>query len=285
MTTAQFSQCFVAAIGTLVADAVTYPIELIATMVKSANGKVSALRTTANVIRHNGLASLYKGFSTITYTALLPNIVYFNCYEWLKQYGRSFEQQSTSKSTILVPFIASSLAECAFVAVMVPFDTIQTRMQLQTHQYNYRGLAHGLMDVVHNEGFFRLFSASPLYVLQLLTFTPLQFTAYEWLKAQRLQTKPNLSLAESVYFTFISTTVAAIITNPVNTLIVKFQVENYAKDDQKATQKARQIIRECGMRELNKGFCIRILERNINALFYLPLYEIAGQYFNAREDK
>lgn len=285
MDSAIFGQSIIASIGTLIADAVTYPIELVATKVKSAYGRSSALKTTANVIKYQGIASLYKGFTTITWTAWFPNIVYFNLYEILKIRGHSLESQGKSNYSVLIPFFASMLAEVGFCAVMVPFDTIQTRMQMQSLQYQYRGLAHGLAEVIENEGFFRLFSASPLYVFQLLLYTPIQFATYEWLKARRLESKQRLSLVDSINYTIIATSIGAILTNPLNTLIVKFQVEDFAKENKNSAAKAMEIVRQSGMRELNKGLLVRLVERNINGLCYLPLYEFAGQYFNGEGQK
>jgi hypothetical protein len=277
---AELKHCFVSALATTLADAVTYPLELISTMVKSSNGRLSATRTAAQVIRDRGIRSLYKGFSTVTYTAFYPNIVYFSLYESLKRNARVLQSDPNVQPSAVVPFVCSLLAESGFVMVMVPFDTIQTRMQLQAVKYNYQGLSQGIAEVVRHEGIIRLFSASPLYIAQFLTYTPVQFTAYEWLKARQQRHQPEITLLQSIYFTILATSLAGWITNPVNTVIVRFQIQDFGRDDTKGWKQAKQIFSSLSFRELNKGLMVRLLERNINGLCYLPIYEMAGQYFH-----
>lgn len=278
---AELKHCLVSATGTMLADALSYPFELVATLVKSADGKVSTFRTSAQIIREKGLRSLYKGVSTVAYTGFFPNVAYYYMYDSLKRQARRFQSDPSLPLPAILPFFCSMMAESAFVLVMVPFDTVQTRMQLQAVHYNYRGMGHGLLDVVRHEGLFRLFSASPLYIAQFLTFTPLQFTAYEWLKTRQLRTQSHLTLPQTLWFTLLATSMAAAVTNPVNTLIVRFQLENYASRGNKAWQEAKNILAKSGPRELNKGLMIRLMERNINSLCFLPIYEMAGQYFHA----
>ena len=112
----QFNHCLVTSIGTLVADALTHPIELITTIVKSARQKTTSFKANQLVFQQGGLISLYKGFSTIAFTALFLNLIYSYSDETFKKYGNKYTK---NKNNLSVPFISSLFAEFAFVGLMV----------------------------------------------------------------------------------------------------------------------------------------------------------------------
>lgn len=273
----EFYHVTVCAIGTFIADAVSYPVELIATLIKSTNNRTPILKTTATFIKENGFRALYNGSSTLTFTTFFPNLVYFSVYEKLKHLSNS---KFAKEHMTTVSFFSSMIAESCFIFCMVPFETIQTRMQMNTMQYNYRSLSHGLYEVVTNEGFFRLFSTSPLFLWQLLIFTPVQFSFYEYLTERQMKKTGHVTLAQSIQSTILASSFAGAITNPINTLIIRFQLENFSERKKSVFQMIRESVKTHGFLSLNKGLMIRLVERNLNSLCYLPLYEMAGQYFH-----
>ena len=280
MSNNQIKHSVVSAVGTLVADSITYPLELISTIVKSSEKKISGTRVIMNFMKTNQFQSLYKGFSTIMFTSFFPNIAYFAVYDWSKKKTREFTKGMESSVIInTLPFFCSVAGELAFVSLMVPFDTVQTRMQMNTGKYNYKGCTNGIFQVINTEGFTRLFSASPIYAIQFLTFTPFQFTFYEYLKSFKSRKGESLSFIDCCQYSFLATALASFLTNPLSTIIVRFQIEDHSKTKITNSKRIQEIYKRSGIVQLNRGFWVRMFERNLNALCFLPIYEMTGQYF------
>ena len=201
--------CFFSAFGTYMADTLSYPLELLATVIKSKHGSSPIIKTTTSLVREHGIRSLFKGISTVVWTTLFPNFTYFYVYESINNFAiNRLNKNYKPEDNFYIPPISSLCAEMVCVILFVPFDTIQTRMQLNSPQYQYKSLFGGLIDIVKHEGFLRLFSASYLYICQLLIFTPMQFTFYEWLKMSQFNVKEDknlISYTESIKFTVVST--------------------------------------------------------------------------------
>ncbi len=278
--------CFFSAFGTYLADTISYPLELLATVIKSQHTKCTIMGTTTSLVREHGIRSLFKGVSTVIWTTLFPNFTYFYIYESMNNFAVNYLSKSLKmEDNYYIPPVSAFCAEGVCVVLFVPFDTIQTRMQLNSPQYQYNSLLGGIRDVIKNEGVLRLFSASYLYILQLLIFTPLQFTFYEWLKMSPLNRKEDknlISYYESVKFTFISTSFSAIITNPINTLVVRFQVTDFSNGEGKSLSGWRimkDTFKKHGIMDLNRGMAIRLLQTNVNAMVFLPIYEMVRQLY------
>ena len=124
-----------------------------------------------------------------------------------------------------------------------------------------------------------------MYLCQCLTFTPIQFAIYEWLKNCKLERGKQLTLIDSIYFCVLATTFAGAIRNPISTIIVRYQIEDHSVVKPKFFKRVAEIYREVGFVKLNRGMNIRLLERNMNAFFYLPMYEMTSQWFSIDNGK
>ena len=269
----------------MIADALTYPFEALSTIVKSSPQKTSAVRVSSQFIKSGQVKSLYKGFSSVPMTSLLPSAAYFFVYEGLMNWARQRTQHLNSLMVAnAIPFLASMAGEVAFVSLVVPFDTVQTRMQMGVHHFNYRSFSHGLTQVVNSEGLLRLFTASPIYALQFLTFTPVQFAFYEYFKSAVLPAGSAVSLKNCLAFTIASTVLASVLTNPLNTLIVRFQCEDHSGNKESFRKKIEGIYKRAGVVELNRGMAVRILERTANSVVFLPVYEMTRQHLTDRKE-
>jgi len=280
----------VSGLGVFVAETIAYPFELIGTIIKSQHKRVPIIETTKQLITERGLKSLYNGCSTLVWTTFFPNIAYFYIYDSLNDFAVNYVNKYFGiGATHYIPPISSLLAESVYVLLSVPADTVQTRMQLGSSQYQYSGLLSGAYDTIRKEGLFRLFSASYLYILQLVIYTPMQFTLYEWLKMSHLNPSPNkhqISYLKSVEFTFLATSCAAIITNPINTMVVRYQVTDFSTNEGKGLNGWRILrdnFKKYGLIDLNRGMCARLLQTNINSMVFLPIYELARQRYGLNE--
>lgn len=282
----RFRLCFFSAFGTYLADTLSYPLELLGTVIKSQHEKSPIIATARGIVRENGFRALFKGVSTVIWTTLFPNFTYFYIYETINNFAVNYVNGKVGiEDNFYLPPLSSLCAEMVCVVLFVPADTVQTRMQLNSSKYQYHSLLGGIRDIVRNEGVVRLFSASYLYITQLLIFTPMQFTFYEWLKMSQFNSKENknsISYLESVKFTVISTSFSAIITNPINTLVIRYQVTDFSDQQGKALNGWRILtenFRKHGFRDLNRGMTIRLLQTNVNSMVFLPIYEMGRQLY------
>jgi hypothetical protein len=285
----RFKLCFLSAFGTYLADTLSYPLKLLATVIKSKHDTTSIYKTCCTLIRENGATSFFRGWNTVLLTSFVPNFTYFYVYEGMS--NSVLKNIGKLKDSLHVPLISSFCAELVCVLIFVPFDTVQTRMQLNSPQYQYQSILGGIRNIVKTEGISRLFSASYLYILQLLIFTPMQFTFYEWLKMNQINEsadKGSLMYTDSLKFTFISTSFSAIITNPINTLVVRYQLTDFSSIEGKSLsgwRLMRDSFRSYGIKDLNRGMCIRLLQTNVNAAVFLPIYEMTRQFYDEDREK
>ena len=77
---------------------------------------------------------LYKGWSTALYTSFLPSTIYFFIYETLtKMMQERLDRSPTWHQYKLgFPFLISCVSELAALSVMVPFETVRTRIQVSS---------------------------------------------------------------------------------------------------------------------------------------------------------
>ena len=279
MSFTQVKLSIVSGAGVMIADAFTYPLEALSTMVKNSAQKRSAFRLGWQIFKDRQVYSLYKGFSSVPMTGFLPGMAYFYVYEGLKNWAhKKTEHWNSSAVANTIPVLASIMGELAYTSLIVPFDTIQTRMQMGDANTKYRSVSHGMSHIVSSEGLLRLFTASPIYALQFLTFTPVQFGFYEYFKTVFLPADSPVSLKNCLAFTIASTALASSVTNPLNTIIVRFQCEDHSSNNSSFREKIKTIYSNAGMTELNRGLTVRVFERTINAIVFIPIYEMTRQY-------
>lgn len=99
---------------------------------------------------------------------------------------------------------------------------------MNTLEFNYTGIMHGMKEIQRKEGIIRLFQASHLYIVSMVIYTSLQFWMYEMCRFGFLSTKhkeeevKKLTIPESIAATFVGTSFAVFVTNPLDVLITRF---------------------------------------------------------------
>jgi ABC-type phosphate transport system permease subunit len=232
-----------------------------------------------------------QGIDTVLYSAALTNFVYFGVYEGLNQlFHPTHGHFHVPQYAWLLPTVNSFLAELSSFVVYIPIDCVRTRIQSNSRKFRYRSTWHGLRTITRKEGFRRLFTGSHVYMMHNLLFTPILFTVYEKYKQYvvggHVQTNsytcasnPNESefgLFESLKGTILATTIATIVTNPLNTILVRFQMVNYAQR-QYMQERIWYIIKSSyrirGLKGLNVGLLPHLLGSNVSTCVYIPIYE------------
>ncbi len=145
----------------LFSDLLLYPLDTIATRLKTYKTQVSFLQEFRKIIKCEGLQSLYRGVQTSFPTSFVPSLVYFFLYENMNKIGKKYLWENGFKDkTYLLPMITATAAETGSLAFLLPFDIVRTRLQMNSVQYRYSSILDGLTKIQQKEGFLRVFKAS-----------------------------------------------------------------------------------------------------------------------------
>ena len=289
---------FCGGLATFLGDIISYPFETITTSIKKLhNPKGFYKEVQINIYRRNWYYFV-NGINTVFYSAFFTNFVYFGVYEGLNRYStRKLREKKLTEYNWMIPTVSSLIGEAASLAVFVPVDCVQTRIQSGLSDFKYNGLFDGLQSIIKNEGYRRLFTGSHVYMLHNLLFMPIIFTIYEKYKKVKINRrieklkKQNLPvpdkselfrISDSLYGTFLATTISTIVTNPLYTILVRFQITDYSQSqymNERVWYIVKSSFRLRGFNGLNVGLLPRLLTTNISAGIYLPVYEFIRTIF------
>lgn len=93
---------------------------------------VKFLKFARETFRSEGVLPLYKGWTTALYISFFPSTIYFFLYENLTKLMKERLDQSPKmhKYKLAFPLLISGVSELAALIVMVPFETVRTRIQV-----------------------------------------------------------------------------------------------------------------------------------------------------------
>ena len=283
---------FCGGLATYIGDIISYPFETITTSIKKLhNPKGFYKEVQINIYQRNWYYFI-NGMNTVFYSAFFTNFVYFGVYEGLNRYSsRKLKEKKMTQYNWMVPTISSLIGEAASLLVFVPVDCVQTRIQSGLSDFRYNGLFDGLKSIIKHEGYSRLFTGSHVYMLHNLMFMPIIFTIYEnykkiIIKRRREKLKKNdmpipessklFGIGDSLRGTFLATTASTVVTNPLYTILVRFQITDYSQSqymNERVWYIVKSSFRLRGFYGLNVGLFPRLLTTNISAGVYLPVYE------------
>lgn len=266
------------ATANLISETICFPLDTINTWVKTWPGNDKTL----NIIRHNlktdGYKVLFKGANTQFYVAFIPAYIYFFLYEATNRNARTaLEYFSAEKYSAYTPLFTATFSELASLMLLVPMDALKKRYQVNSENYKYRSIMHGLGDMIKKEGILRLFKASPLYLTYATLFNTILFQTYETLRISQMKRegKSNLdmTLLDSVLNTVKATMLATFITNPLDVVITKYQVIDSSISKLSVKQVLLDVYRRDGIKGLNRGVTVKCCYRVLDTCIYLPIYE------------
>ncbi len=136
--------------------------------------------------------------------------------------------------------MTSSVAEFFSLLTYLPIDIIRTRLQVNDCHYQYRSIYSGLEDIARKEGILRVYKASHLYMINYVTLTAIQFWTFENLRQILINRGNNnssssnnnsLSLYESIPLSLFSTSLATLITSPIDIVFTRQQLLNTSEEN------------------------------------------------------
>lgn len=262
-----------------------YPVEVVATVVKSHIRHMPVKQAVRDIYSERGPISFYKGISTVFYEIFPPSVVYFFMYDTLNFEMSKYFRKNDWGHKWVIPVVTSFVAEASNLALLVPVNTIQTRIKTGQAKYQYKGTFHGLKTISQSEGLLRLYRASHLLLLYSMSFTIIQFSLYEWSKKGIVDYTGNkhFGLKESLVASIVSTTVASITTNPIDTLVTRYQITDFTEKANQRLTAAKLLLRDFkrfGYSGINRGMLVKLCLDNYYSAIYLPAYEFFRQRYH-----
>jgi solute carrier family 25 S-adenosylmethionine transporter 26 len=138
-----------------------------------------------SIMETEGVRGFYAGW----WPALAQKIPSYGltwmCFQQLK---RGYEQYTSSKPSSQVSFVLGAVASAVTVCVMIPMDTIKTRLVCQRigSPNPYKGVADCFNRILREEGLAPLYRSLAPRLLSVVPMIAIQYGIYEYMKARIL---------------------------------------------------------------------------------------------------
>lgn len=264
---------FFSSLGFWLADMLLYPFDTLATRIKANKSQLSSLyQEIRHIISHENPRNLYRGFSSTFPCSFVSNIIYFMLYENLNKALKPHCQQT---ALTCLPLLTSSFSELFALIFYLPFDIVRTRLQVNFKEYSYSGLNSGIREIIANEGLFRLYRSSHLYIMNTCSYVGVQMWFFELLRSRVLKKsgKKTLDFKESIAVSFPVTAAATIIVNPLDVIFTRYQIINSKKEKLDTLKIVRELVKNEGIKAFFKGLGAKILGNVSLGVVWLPLYD------------
>ena len=230
---------------------------------------IHALKVT---LKREGIYGLYRG-GTITFIGSCPgSFLFFTTFE----YFRRILSNNVISNNGLSDFIAGFLAETFSCVLWVPIDIIKERMQVQSMldiNYRYNGTINAIYKMIYNEGYLSIFRAYGATILSFGPFSAIYLSLHERFKRIILNNSSNIDTINSIPMYYIgisagiSSSIGAFITNPLDIVKVRMQVQ-------------RSGAFNFGYKNLFHGIYTLIKYENISSIFHGAGARVAFQLPN-----
>ncbi|XP_068435111.1 peroxisomal membrane protein PMP34 [Clinocottus analis] len=275
------------AMGSVTAMTVFFPLDTarLRLQVDDNRKAKSTLAILAEIIKEEGLSSLYRGWFPVICSLCCSNFVYFYCFHSLK--ASLLKGKQSAPNTDLIIGIAAGVVN---VLLTTPLWVVNTRLKLQGSKFrnadiqptNYSGILDAFAQIIRGEGTGALWSGT--FPSLLLVLNPaIQFMIYEGLKRHLRRGVPReLSSVEVFIIGAVAKAVATVVTYPLQTVqsILRFGQFSESTNEPKLLSSMRAIkclmvnrFRKYGVLGLFKGLEAKLLQTVLTAALMFLLYE------------
>ncbi|XP_078394567.1 mitochondrial glutathione transporter SLC25A40-like [Cetorhinus maximus] len=234
------------------------------------------------IVRNEGLKSLWSGLPPTLIMAVPATVIYFTCYDQL----RAFLKYQLECDGIYIPLIAGASARVGAVTVISPLELIRTKSQSRRLTYNELGSV--VRIAVAQDGWLSLWRGWGPTVLRDVPFSAIYWFNYELMKRQ-LCKKYNVS-EPTVTISFSSGAssgaIAALLTLPFDVVKTRRQIElgelNTLKPRKALTSTWKimeGIFRESGFGGLFVGLLPRLMKVAPACAIMISSYEYGKSFF------
>ncbi|KAM6905645.1 mitochondrial glutathione transporter SLC25A39 isoform 2-T2 [Xenentodon cancila] len=235
------------------------------------------------ITRHEGVRSLWSGLPPTLVMAVPATVIYFTCYDQL----RDFLRFGVGLHGSHVPLLAGALARLGAVTVISPLELVRTKMQ--SRRLTYHELQVCIRSAVAQGGLLSLWRGWGPTVLRDVPFSALYWFNYELVKAQLCEQYRMSQANFSISFTAgaVSGAIAAILTLPFDVVKTRRQILLGEMDTLGAPLKKtastwhimKEICAELGYRGLFAGFMPRVIKVAPACAVMISSYEFGKAFF------
>eukprot|EP00614_Pseudopedinella_elastica_P026977 CAMPEP_0172625618 /NCGR_PEP_ID=MMETSP1068-20121228/144882_1 /TAXON_ID=35684 /ORGANISM="Pseudopedinella elastica, Strain CCMP716" /LENGTH=363 /DNA_ID=CAMNT_0013434965 /DNA_START=45 /DNA_END=1136 /DNA_ORIENTATION=+ len=134
------------------------------------------------LVREEGMRGFYRGWAPTMGSKIPSYALTWMGFESLKGFHARFTGRS--ETTVLENFVLGALAAATTVCVMIPMDTVKTRLTTQTATLSgggvkYRGIVQCFRTIVAEEGVGALYRALPPRLVSVVPMMGIQLCVYE----------------------------------------------------------------------------------------------------------
>ncbi|XP_043911188.1 solute carrier family 25 member 39-like isoform X2 [Protopterus annectens] len=236
------------------------------------------------ITRHEGIRSLWSGLPPTLVMAVPATVIYFTCYDQLRdflRYGMGYQGSH-------IPLLAGALARLGSVTVISPLELVRTKMQ--SRQLTYRELCVCIQSSVAQDGWLSLWRGWGPTILRDVPFSAIYWFNYELVKKWLCQQQKVHDATFMMNFTAgaISGMVAAVLTLPFDVVKTKRQIQLGEMEAMRVKKEKissstwmlmRKILAESGARGLFAGFMPRIIKIAPACAIMISSYEFGKTFF------
>lgn len=284
LTYSNFVHAVSGATGSVIAMTVFYPLETVRTRLQIHVGRQAkhAPVEALDIVKEEGISSLYQGIFPVLVTLCCSNFVYFYTYNGLKTILLEEGSKPGPVKDLLMAFVSGVIN----VVITNPLWVVNTRIKIQGLKCGnekqksapsplYRGIIDGLYKIATQEGLSALWNGMSASIL-LASNPSIQFMVYETIKRYFQQFFKSKELSGFIYFVIgaISKMVATVVTYPLQILQSRFRAGSKKSDhSKKITQSLLNIIRSEGFLGLYRGMEAKLVQTVLTAALMFLCYE------------
>lgn len=271
------------ATGALTAMTVFFPLDTIRSRLQVEDGRKAknTLALMQELIKEEGVESLYRGLGPVLTSICTSNFVYFYTFHGLRAVFTKDNKHTVSRDLAL-----ASLAGVINVLSTTPLWVVNSRMKMQgaklteadkekMRRYpHYKGTIDGLIKIAQTEGVPALWSGT-LPSLALVSNPSIQFMVYEFLKRHAQANLATKELSGITIFLVgaMAKSVATIMTYPLQILQSKLRYGSDELRKKSLPEMIKHIIQQQGIQGLYKGLEAKLMQTVMTAALMFLCYE------------
>ncbi|KAK2844571.1 hypothetical protein Q5P01_011230 [Channa striata] len=234
------------------------------------NGTLDAF---VKIVRCEGIKALWSGLPPTLVMAVPATVIYFTCYDQLRDILRVRMGDHAQEA----PLLAGAIARVGSATVISPLELIRTKLQSQ--KQSYRELTDCIRSAVQNEGWLSLWRGLGPTLLR-----DVPFSAF-WLCVRSNIREPTFAI--TFVSGAVSGSIASIVTLPFDVVKTRRQVElgelqakNMTRQVSSSTLSVMsRIVAQDGIVGLFAGFLPRLIKVAPACAIMISTYEFGKTFF------
>ena len=235
----------------------------------------STIAIVRSIIRDEGIAMLWSGFSASLMTTVPSTVVYLAAYEPLR------DGVEATASAGWAPLVAGGMARALAVALTAPVDLVRTRLQSAAHA-EQRSTLESITSIARQEGARALWRGVSASMARDVPFSAIYWTSYEWLKG-RLQggSREQSGVWRTIPCASIAGAIAGAVTTPLDVVKTRLQVMNPQQGAMSCSHVLLSLYRLEGLGALFAGVVPRVSKAAPSCAIIIGAYEIGKDYWSS----